>query len=150
MSGRAVSTEAEFSVSPEDLWGVLMDPSRLEDWVTTHDRLEGDAPERLETGSTFGQRMKLAGKSFKVTWTVAELERPNLAVWEGEGPAGSKAHVRYELEPAGDGGTRFTYENEFELPGGILGRAAGRTVGDRVSRREAEKSLENLARVVEG
>ncbi len=148
MSGRAVSTEAVFDVSPEDLWEVLMDPSRLEEWVTTHDSLDGDAPEKLESGSTFGQRMKLAGKSFEVSWKVAELERPRLAVWEGEGPAGSKAHVRYELEPAGEGRTRFTYENEFELPGGILGRAAGRTVGDRVSRREAARSLENLARIL--
>ena len=55
---------------------------------------------------------------------MVEADEPRLARWEGDGPAGSPAAVSYRLEPE-DGGTRFEYENEFALPGGVLGKVAG-------------------------
>ena len=48
-------------------------------------------------------------------------------VWEGRGPVASHARVEYRFEPNGDG-TRFTYVNQYDLPGGPLGRLAERTV----------------------
>ncbi len=78
-----------------------MDPHRLGEWVTTHVSVD-DVPEGgLDQGSTFGQRMKLAGKGFDVHWTVTACEAPNKAAWEGAGPGGSTAHVVYQLNEAG-------------------------------------------------
>jgi hypothetical protein len=48
------------------------------------------------------------------------------------------------LAPAEGDGTHFAYANTFELPGGPVGRLASRAVGERVAKREAEKTLENL------
>ena len=45
-------------------------------------------------------------------------------MWEGKGPVRSKAKVVNELEPNGSG-TRFSYRNEYSLPGGPLGNMAG-------------------------
>jgi hypothetical protein len=115
-----------------------MDPCRLGDWVTLHRRLEDDPPRMLHKGSSFRQTLELAGRSFDVTWTVADERRPRLAVWEGRGPVGSRARVRYALERA-EGGTRFAYENSFALPGGLLGRIAGRILGRASVKREAER-----------
>jgi hypothetical protein len=125
-----------------------MDPHRLGEWVSTHQSVDNVPAGGLEQGSTFGQRMKLAGKGFDVTWTVKACDAPNRAEWEGAGPAGSTAHVIYELSEA-DGRTRFDYTNGFDLPGGALGRVAGRVAGDRAARSQARKTLARLKQLLE-
>ena len=144
---REVRAETELPASPDEVWEIVMDPRRLGEWVTTHEGLEGDVPDRLEQGSTFKQRLKIGGPTFTVTWNVAECDSPHRVRWEGEGPGGSTAHVEYKLEPLAET-TRFTYANRFELPGGALGRLAGRAIGERVAKREADRTLENLARLI--
>jgi uncharacterized protein YndB with AHSA1/START domain len=138
-----VETTIELPAPPEEVFQLVMDPLRLEEWVTAHDSVKNVPDGPLAEGSEFRQKLKVAGVSFGVTWKVTELDEPQLAVWEGKGPAGSKARCRYELEPD-DGGTRFHYLNEFELPGGKLTAAAGKAIGEERGRAEAEESLENL------
>ena len=143
-----VERETEIAAPPEDVYAVVMNPRRLEDWVSIHERLE-DAPDgQLKKGSKLTQCLKLAGRKFSVRWTVVEDDRPRHVVWEGEGPVRSQASVTYELEPNDDGGTSFSYGNEYELPGGPLGKLAGRTVS-RATAGELDKSLERLKRLLE-
>lgn len=138
-----VETSIDLDAPPERVFAVVMDPTCLGEWVTAHEEVL-DAPDApLAAGSTFRQKLKVAGIGFKVTWEVTEIDEPRLAVWEGKGPAGSRAHARYELEPRGEG-TRFHYLNEFELPGGKLAAAAGKAIGEERGREEAERSLANL------
>ena len=61
---------------------------------------------------------------------------------------GSKADVVYRLA-AEDGGTRFDYENEFALPGGPVGKAAGGLLAAAPGKREARRSLERLRTLLE-
>lgn len=144
-----VETTIDLPAPPEEVFAVVMDPLQLEDWVTAHDSVKDVPDSELAEGSTFRQKLKVAGVGFGVTWEVTEIDAPRLAVWEGKGPAGSKARCRYELE-AHDGGTRFHYLNEFELPGGKLAAAAGKAIGEERGRAEAEKSLENLRKLLAG
>ena len=144
----AVHTSVDIDASPQRVWDVVMDPRRLESWVTTHERVSR-APARLSSGSSFEQTLRLAGKSFDVRWTVMEAKEPRFAEWNGEGPYGSRARVRYELEQLGDERTCFGYQNEFEFPGGLLGRGTARLVGSARVRREAAQSLANLKRLLE-
>ena len=145
----AVHASVDIDVSPQKVWDVVMDPRRLESWVTTHEKISG-APARLSSGSSFEQTLRLAGKSFDVRWTVVEANEPRFAEWKGEGPYGSSARVRYELAPLDGKRTRFGYENEFEVPSGLLGRAAARVIGSARVRREAERSLANLKDLLQG
>jgi acetyl-CoA C-acetyltransferase len=145
---RSVRESIELAASPEEVWDVVMDPARLPEWVTTHDSLEGPAPGTLSAGDEFTQKLRLAGKSFTVRWRVVQADRPRLAVWEGDGPAGSSANVSYRLEAAGNG-TRFEYENEFALPGGVLGKAAGGLLAAAPGSREARRTLANLKALLE-
>jgi len=144
----AIRESVKLSAPPEEVWALVMDPHRLGDWVTTHDSVAEVPEEGLSQGASFRQKLKLAGTKFEVRWTVTECERPRAARWEGEGPRGSKARVRYELSPE-NGGTRFDYENQFELPGGVFGRVASGLLSAAPGRREARRTLENLKRVVE-
>ena len=124
-----------------------MDASRLGDWVTIHDHLE-DAPNgRLKHGSKLTQWLKLAGRRFKVRWTVVENEPCQRVVWEGQGPVGSHARVVYSFAENGQG-TRFSYMNHYDLPGGPVGRIAGHAVL-RVTEKELDGSLQRLKSLVE-
>jgi carbon monoxide dehydrogenase subunit G len=142
-----IERSIQLAATPEAVYAVIMDPARLEDWVTIHESLE-DAPNgRLEHGSQMTQRLALAGRGFTVHWTVVENEPARRVVWEGRGPMRSSAGVTYELEPR-DGGTRFTYTNEFALPGGPLARIAGEVV-KRATTGESDRSLARLRALVE-
>ena len=142
-----VERTVEIAAPPERVYDVVMDPTRLEDWVTIHHHLE-DAPNGpLKKGSKLTQCLRLAGKKFHVRWTVVENDPCVRVVWEGRGPVASHARVVYELEGNGDG-TTFSYLNEYDLPGGALGRIASRAVS-RVTQKELEGSLQRLKSLVE-
>lgn len=141
-----VERTSELRVPPGELYDVLMDPQRLGEWVSIHEQVE-DAPRQLRKGSTMTQRLKVAGQRFTVRWTVKTADRPHHVVWEGEGPAGTSARCTYDLERTDDG-TRFTYLNEYEIPGGAAGKFAGRAVSS-VAGKEVERSIERLRAMVE-
>lgn len=138
-----VKADVRLDAPPERVFAVLMDPACLENWVTAHRKISKAPDGPLELGSTFKQKLRVAGVGFGVTWEVTKLDAPKLAEWEGKGPAGSRARAVYRLEPDGDG-TLFHYTNEWQLPGGKLAAAAGKAIGEDLAKAEAEKSLENL------
>ena len=144
----AVNESIEIEATPAEVWAVVMDPGRLGDWVTAHKKLY-DAPSgELSEGDSFRQKLRVVGPSFKVRWTVVEASEPTLAVWEGKGPGGSSADVRYELTENGNGGTRFDYCNSFELPGGPLSMPAKSVAGPPATK-QAKASLQNLKKLLE-
>jgi uncharacterized protein YndB with AHSA1/START domain len=146
---RAVEASVTLADPPDRVWELVMDPTLLERWVTTHDSLGADAePGPAAEGDSFTQRLRLAGKGFDVRWRVVEAERPRYARWVGEGPARSTAEVGYRFTPS-DGGTHFEYSNRLAIPGGLAGKIAGRLLSGAPGSREARRSLENLRRLLE-
>jgi uncharacterized membrane protein len=143
-----VERTIDIDAPPERVYETVTDPGRLGDWVTIHVGLKSSPDGELREGSELVQRLKLAGRRFDVAWTVAEVSHPRRVVWEGRGPARSRAKVVYEIE-ADNGATRFHYLNEYRLPGGPIGAAVGRAM-KRASSREAERSLERLKALIEG
>jgi carbon monoxide dehydrogenase subunit G len=142
-----VERSIDIGAPPETVYDLIMDPTRLEDWVSIHHQLE-DAPEgQLKKGSEITQCLKLSGRKFKVRWTVVENDPCKRVVWEGMGPITSHARVVYGFEP-NDDGTSFSYMNEYDLPGGALGRIAERTV-KRVTSKAVDRSLRQLKSLVE-
>jgi carbon monoxide dehydrogenase subunit G len=143
-----VERQIEIARPPEEVYELLMDPDRLEQWVSIHRAVKEVSDRPLREGSTLRQTLHLAGTDFDVTWTVVEGKPPSRVRWEGRGPARSVAIAEYELEEAG-GGTRFSYANEFKLPGGPLGAVAARAVSG-ASERETLRTLENMKALLEG
>ncbi len=141
-----IERQVDLAVDPDGVYTLLMDPDRLGEWVTIHAGFE-KAPDRLEQGSEMIQKVKVAGQRFTVNWQVTHDERPSKVVWEGKGPAWTKARVVYDIEDR-DGTTHFSYLNEYQLPGGAAGRIAGRAVSAAAGR-EVERSLERLKNLLE-
>jgi carbon monoxide dehydrogenase subunit G len=146
-----VHAQTEIDAPLERVWETVMDPSKLKDWVTIHRSVKDVSSQPLRKGSTMEQVLHLRGVSFRVHWTLVDLTAPNHAEWEGQGPAHSRARIRYDLsEASGDGGgTVFDYTNEFTPPGGRLGTVASRMIVGAASEREANNSLSRLKALVE-
>jgi uncharacterized protein YndB with AHSA1/START domain len=142
-----VREEIDIDAPPEAVWDLAMDPDRLGDWVSAHDSAEGAPSGDLDEGDSFRQVLCLGGQPVKVHWTLTRADRPDLAEWDADGPKGAGAKVRYRLERF-NGGTRFRYENDFELPKGPIKFLAGKIAGA-PARRVARRSLGNLKRLVE-
>lgn len=147
MSAIHVSIEIDAPVAR--VWETVMDPRRLGDWVTIHRSVSNVSEDPAAKGAKMDQVLQIRGVSFKVHWTLADVHAPNLAQWEGRGPARSEARIRYELSGNDDGPTKFQYTNEFKTPGGMLGNVASRVVVGGVSEREANNSLSKLKQLLE-
>jgi carbon monoxide dehydrogenase subunit G len=143
-----VTAKINIKAPPEQVYDVMLDPSRLQDWVTIHRKVNRTDSGEPQKGFAMDQTLCLRHTNFKVHWTLTEADRPNHATWEGRGPAGSYARTSYTLTPNGDG-TLFEYENEFKAPGGLLGAAASRVVVGGQPEREARASLKQLKALLE-
>ena len=149
MSDDAVTADINIAAPVEDVWDVVLDPGRLDEWVTIHKKLISADSGPPATGMEMKQCLHLRGASFKVTWKLTECDAPALAVWEGRGPVRSYARTEYHLRDDGNGGTDFHYVNEFKAPMGPLGKAASRALVGGLPRREAERSLAQLKKLLE-
>ena len=138
----------DIDASPEVVYDVLTDPNCLGEWVTIQEELVEAPDPPLEKGDCVVQRMKVVGRRFEVAWDVEVADRPSKVRWSGKGPMGSAARATYELESNGNGGTRFSYTNEYDLPGGPIGKLAGRALTS-TSGREADATLKRLKDFVE-
>ncbi len=129
---------------PSDVWALTMDPRRLDDWVTIHRRLirADEGPPRV--GYEMDQRIQMRGVTLDVHWLLVECQPGELAVWEGHGPARSRARTAYSLSPTSHRSTRFDYSNEFRTPLGALGALVSGALVGGLPEREARRTLLRL------
>jgi uncharacterized protein YndB with AHSA1/START domain len=144
-----VTASIDIDAPRERVYDVMLDPGRLDAWVTIHRRVNEHDQGPPREGFEMEQTLCLRGANFKVRWTLTAAERPDHATWEGRGPAYSYARTSYALQPVDGGATRFMYENEFKAPGGVLGAAASRVIVGGVPQREANRSRQRLKTLLE-
>jgi uncharacterized protein YndB with AHSA1/START domain len=139
-----VTASIQIASAPADVWELVMDPHRLADWVTVHRELHDadDGPPRV--GYRMTQQIHVRGVSVDVHWKLVDCRPCERAVWEGRGPARSRARTEYILSPTGDGGTCFDYHNDFHAPLGPIGAIVSRALVGGIPEREANRTLERL------
>src|SRR4051794_24104341 len=86
-----VTRDITIDAPPDKVWKVLMDPQRLADWVSIHQKLKDAPAGQLEEGDKLTQCLRLMHKNFDVKWKVKQADKPHKAVWTGSGPVRSKA-----------------------------------------------------------
>ena len=144
-----VQVKVDIHAPPQQVWDLVMDPDRFGDWVTIHRSVDNVSDRPARKGSTMDQVMHMRGFTFKVHWTLEEVDEPRRAEWEGRGPAHSRARITYQLSGDDGGPTAFEYTNELTPPGGRIGNMASRVIIGEASDREAHKSLERLKSLLE-
>jgi carbon monoxide dehydrogenase subunit G len=143
-----VTASIDIAAPRERVFDVVLDPKRLDEWVTIHRRVNKVDDGAPHEGYEMVQTLHLRGANIKVRWTLTELEPNTRATWEGRGPAHSYARTAYKLSDKGEG-THFEYENEFKAPGGFLGKAASRVLVGGQPKKEATQSLKQLKELLE-
>jgi uncharacterized protein YndB with AHSA1/START domain len=143
-----VTTSIRIDAPPEQVWETVMNPHCLERWVTIHRRLLRAESGPPHVGYRMDQQIHLRGVTLEVHWELVECIINRRAVWEGRGPARSRAHTEYLLSADGKG-TRFDYRNEFRPPLGPVGAILSRALVGGIPEREANRSLERLRAHIE-
>jgi hypothetical protein len=143
-----VRTSIEIAAAPEEVWGIVMDPHALGEWVTIHRGLLRTDQGAPREGFRMDQQIHLRGVTLEVHWELVECSPAKLAVWEGRGPARSRAHTEYRLKSVANG-TQFDYRNEFRPPLGPVGAIVSRALVGGMPEREAKRSLDRLRTHIE-
>ena len=144
-----VTASIKIDATPARVWELVMDPERLQEWVTIHRKLVRADPGAPHVGYRMQQQIHLRGVTLEVQWKLVDCQPGRLAVWKGRGPARSKACSEYVLAEDGDG-TRFDYRNEFRPPLGPVGAIVSRALVGGMPQREANRTLERLRAGLEG
>ena len=109
-----------------------------------------DGPDQLtEVGQRFEQVVRLAGRHFRSTWTLLELEPGRCLTVEGELMRGVRYGITQAVEPTGETSCRLTFDMTYELPFGVLGRLAGRLGAERRALSEAGEVMAGIKRLAE-
>jgi hypothetical protein len=144
-----VTASIDIDAPRERVFDTVLDPARLDEWVTIHRKVNDVDGGRPHEGYEMEQTLCLRGVNFKVKWELVRCEHPFHAEWHGRGPARSHAETEYRLSANDSGGTRFGYRNEFRAPLGALGAVASRAIVGGLPRREADASLRRLKALAE-
>ena len=147
----AVSESIVLPASPERVWETVMDPSRLGDWVTTHDRVEDATPPGRLVGGRRRSRSGCGwpGSRSRSDWRVVEAEAPRLARLGGRRPGRLDRQGRAigSSRPATARGSSTRTSSRSPAACSARPRAARSSAAP--GRREARRSLREPARLLD-
>jgi uncharacterized membrane protein len=132
----------------ELVFDVVADPDMAAKHVPNIVAIRDRSPGPLGAGSTWRQRMRVAGQETEVSVRVVEFQRPQRCTIAMQGLAGMRAHITLEVQPQ-EGGARVVQTFDYQPPGGALGALAAGLFVDRMIERDIEENLRILKRVVE-
>jgi carbon monoxide dehydrogenase subunit G len=136
----------DVAATPAAVWAAISDPDRIPEWLTVHDGFE-DVPQELDEGAELRQHVAVGDVGSELRWTVERSEPERRLVLRGDARKGVSVRVEILLEPDGET-TRIVSATDYDLPGGPVGRIAGKVVEPK-AREEAWSSLERLRALVE-
>ncbi|MFC3077369.1 SRPBCC family protein [Phenylobacterium terrae] len=112
-----VRTEAVIPAPPEDVWAVLADFDRYEEWNPLNIRARGKAELGARVPMTF-LNLARPGTTMDQTVTVTTCEPARALAWSGRVPLLFKGRHHFTLERAAEG-TRLLHGEDF---GGLVSR----------------------------
>lgn len=133
----------------DKVWEFLDDPHN---WPTFMTGLSG--PDKIIGDKGVGMQAEwttlLAGMHLHITSRVAELSRdPNGgAHLRGDLSGSTSGWQTWDLKPE-NGGTLVAMEEEYTVPGSLLGKVADRLVIEKMNARDVHHSVENLKLLME-
>ena len=134
--------------SPREVFALLTDLDRLEEWATIAGETRDVSTRPIRNGTTFSQVMRVLGQELQTEWRVDELNAPHHVAYSATAPGGGELAMRQTVIPV-DRGSRVELQIDYELPGGFIGELIDRAYVEGHNEREAERSLENLKRLLE-
>lgn len=151
-----VSYAEEIKATPEQIWTVLADATRLPDWAFTEGRFPYPVEGRYGTEQREGVGaiwVGVSGDGQVATQKVTVWEPPHRLAYELQQMENAALQMSqlntFDLQPT-DHGTRVTWTVDWKLTGGwSLNAILIRLTGNGVFEEMIAGSLENLKKVVE-
>ncbi len=141
-----IHTSMDIEAPAERVFELLADPARLPDYAPGVSSVESIQHTEQQVGDAFRATYAVLGLHFSMTFTTTAYEPPTTLTRRFAG--GMTGTWTWRLEPRGER-THLTTAMEYELAGGILGKAMNAMVVERMNAQNAERMLENLKRVSE-
>lgn len=139
-----IEKTVQFDAAPEQVWGVVSDPSRFGEWLGMHKSWKGEPPVEFAKGTQATAVVSLLNMPNTITWTVAEYDPNSSVTLTGTGLAGVKVSITLGVAPNGTG-SDMTIQAAFE--GQMLVGAIGAAV-EKAGRTELDESTGRLAALV--
>ena len=130
----------------ERVFALLTDPRRLPEYAPGLVSVEDIRQTEQHLGDSFRATYSVLGLHFPMTFTATEYEQPTKLTTRFEG--GMKGTWTWRLSPRGKS-THLTTAMEYEMAGGILGKAMNAVLVERMNEKNAEQLLGNLKLVSE-
>ena len=130
----------------ERVFEMLTDPKRILEYAPGVISVEDIRQTEQHLGDSFRATYSVLGVHFPMTFTATEYEQPTRLTTRFEG--GMKGTWSWLLEPRGTS-THLTTSMEYEMAGGMLGKAMNAVLVERMNEKNAERLLENLKLVSE-
>jgi uncharacterized membrane protein len=100
-----------------------------------------------QVGDRYAWRYRMYGVDFAGHLTVREVEPLRRMVWDTEG--GLRAHVASEYVRLSPQRTRVRVHVDYDVPGGLIGRAVDRLLVESRNAGDAERALDRLVERLE-
>jgi uncharacterized protein YndB with AHSA1/START domain len=136
------------SAAPEKVWPYLFEPEKVRLWCSTYQKFVYAGEQHSGPGTRFDVEEKAGGPLMKYTFEATEWEECKKLTLNMISGTGVKAYQQTLLLEPQNGGSRFTFGEEVELPMGILGKIIG-FLGEGMSRSTLRKMLAKLKTLVE-
>ena len=142
----SIHQSIDIDAPAERVFETLADPKRLPEYVPGVISVENIRQTEQHLGGSFHVTYAVLGLHSPMTFTATEYEHPTKLTMRFEG--GMKGIWTWRLVPRGKS-THLTTAMEYEMAGGILGKAMNALLVERMNEKNAERMLENLKLVSE-
>ena len=136
----------DIAAPAEQVFAILTDPQRLPEYAPGVTSVEDIRSTEQHLGDSFRATYAVLGLRFPMSFTVTEHEPPTSRTTRFEG--GMKGAWTWRLSPRGKS-THLTTTMEYEMAGGILGKAMNAVLVERMNEKNAKGMLKNLKLVSE-
>lgn len=125
----------------EQVFQILDTPQRSKEWAANLTRVADvvQTPKRIRDTARY--TYSSLGIRFPMKLTVVEYVKGKKITLAMEG--GMTGTMAFSVEPQGNP-TRVTWNIDYSMKGGIIGKAVDRVLVERMNEKNAERSLENL------
>lgn len=130
----------------DKVFKVFDDPNAIPLYVPAATNVGNVRQSENRIGDTFRITYGLMGMHFDLDFTNIGYEPQKKIVRRFEG--GMKGTMTYTLQAEADE-TRATFDADYEMSGGILGKAIDKLLVERMNEKNAERMLENLKMMME-
>jgi carbon monoxide dehydrogenase subunit G len=134
-----------FDAPVEKVFELVDNPDNIPNYIPNVERVADVKRTDGRIGDTFRVIYKVLGISFDEKFTVTGYEPKRKLVSKFDG--GMKGTFSWTFEPQG-AQTECSMDIEYQVGGGILGKAADALVLERTNEKNMDESLENIRRVL--